>query len=79
MPKKDPNEQFLRDIPQEEIDLAVRTDACSVLRERISETVDRWFMENIHGTVVGQNTESYNHVYQSMPVLKSLLEAALKE
>ena len=79
MARKDPNEQFVKDVSQEEIDQAVGASPASILREKIDGAVDRWFAENVHGTVVGRDTESYNHIYRSMPVLKDMLEKALKE
>lgn len=46
-------------------------------KKTISDTVDRWFMDHIHGSCVGQDTAHYNHVKERMTALKDGLAEAL--
>ena len=49
------------------------------LKKTIEETVDRWFMDHIHGSCVGHSTEHYNHVRERMQALKDGLALALAQ
>ena len=38
-------------------------------KEAISQVVNAWIVENIHGSPVAQSTAAWNHLYASIPDL----------
>lgn len=37
------------------------------------ETIEKWFVEHFHGSIVSRDTEVYNHVHKAVEDLKRRL------
>jgi len=59
--------------------LPAETTAAPTTADKISDAVNAWVSEHIHGSPVAQTTAAYNHLTSSLDALKAKLLQAIEE